>query len=103
MEKKLNSDTLNILRKINKKPNTSQRKLAKDLNLSLGKLNYLLKALRAKGLVKIQNFSKQKDKIKYIQYVITPKGISMRTRLTINFMKKKLQEYEELKKELQNK
>ena len=54
MEKKINSDTLNILRKINQSPKTSQRKLAKDLNLSLGKLNYLLKALRAKGLVKIK-------------------------------------------------
>ena len=102
MEKKINSDTLNILRKINQSPKTSQRKLAKDLNLSLGKLNYLLKALRAKGLVKIKNFSEQEDKLKYIQYVITPKGVSFRTKLTINFMKKKLREYEELKRELNN-
>ena len=98
-----NQDHFNVLRKIDKSPKSTQRELAGELGFSLGKLNYLLKALRAKGLVKIQNFSKQKDKIKYIQYVITPKGISMRTRLTINFMKKKLQEYEELKKELQNK
>ena len=102
MEKKINSDTLNILRKINQSPKTSQRKLAKDLNLSLGKLNYLLKALRAKGLVKIKNFSEQEDKLKYIQYVITPKGVTFRTKLTINFMKKKLREYEELKRELNN-
>ena len=48
-----------------------------------------------------RNFQKRKDKIKYIQYVITPEGISERTRLTINFMKRKMQEYDDLKKELE--
>ena len=91
-----------VLRKIQKKPIASQRKLAKDLGFSLGKLNYCLKELQKKGLVKIKNFQSQTNKINYLKYVITPKGIAERTKLTINFMKKKMQEYDELKKELEN-
>ena len=94
-----NQDHLNLLRKIKNKPNSSQRELASDLDFSLGKLNYCLKALKAKGLIKIKNFSKNPKKINYI-YLITPKGISEKTRLTINFMKRKMKEYDELKKEL---
>lgn len=83
-------DQFEILSKIQKKPTSSQRELAKDLSFILSKLNYCLKALKKKGFVKIQNFNKKKDKLKYFQqYVITPKGVSERTRLTINFMKKK--------------
>ena len=82
------------------KPITSQRQLAEELGFSLGKLNYCLKALQKKGLVKIKNFQKKTDKISYIQYVITPKGIMERTKLTINFMKRKMKEYDELKREL---
>ena len=89
-----------VLRKINKNPDSSQRKLAKELGFSLGKLNYCLKALQKKGLIKIENFQKQSNKITYLQYVITPKGIAERTKLTINFMKRKMREYDELKKEL---
>ena len=95
-----NQDHLNVLRKINVNPNFSQRKLAKELGFSLGKLNYSLKALKKKGLIKIKNFKKQQNKIQYIQYVITPKGIAERTKLTINFMKRKMQEYDELKREV---
>ena len=86
---KNNSDHFEILRKIKKDSERSQRELASELGFSLGKLNYCLKALQKKGLVKVQNFSKQKNKIRYFRYVITPKGISERTKLTINFMKKK--------------
>ena len=93
-------DEFNTLREISAKPESSQRNLAKQLGFSLGKLNYSLKALQKKGLVKIKNFQNKPDKINYIQYVITPKGISERTRLTINFMKRKMKEYDELKKEL---
>jgi EPS-associated MarR family transcriptional regulator len=95
-----NQDHLNLLRKINVNPNFSQRKLAKELGFSLGKLNYSLKALKKKGLIKIKNFKKQQNKIQYIQYVITPKGIAERTKLTINFMKRKMKEYDELKREV---
>tara|TARA_B100001029_G_C15035961_1_gene440155 strand:+ start:684 stop:992 length:309 start_codon:yes stop_codon:yes gene_type:complete len=95
-----NSDLFNVLRKIQKKPKTSQRELAEEVGFSLGKLNYCLKALQKKGLVKLQNFQKQSNKMTYLQYIITPKGIAERTKLTINFMKRKMSEYDELKKEL---
>ena len=93
-------DHFEVLRRIQKKPQSSQRELAEQLGFSLGKLNYCLKELQKKGLVKLQNFQKQSNKISYLQYVITPKGISERTKLTINFMKRKMKEYDELKKEL---
>lgn len=100
---KQKQDHFEILRKIDKNQKTSQRKLAEDLGFSLGKLNYCLKALQKKGLVKIRNFQKNPNKISYIQYVITPKGISVRTKLTLSFMKRKMREYDELKNELENK
>ena len=96
---KYNLDQFNVLRKVKRESKTNQRKLAKELNFSLGKLNYCLKALKAKGLIKINNFKKNPSKI---IYVVTPKGISWRTRLTLNFMKKKMQEYDELKTEFEN-
>ena len=96
---KENPDHFNVLRKVGNKPRSTQRDLAKELNFSLGKLNYCLKALKGKGLIKINNFAKNPKKINYI-YVLTPKGISFRTKLTLNFMKRKMQEYEELKKEI---
>ena len=98
---KNNQDQFNVLRKVQKKPEASQRELAKDLGFSLGKLNYCIKALQKKGLIKIRNFQQQKNKFNYIQYVITPKGIAERTKLTINFMKRKMKEYDELKRELE--
>ena len=94
-----NYDHFELLRKIEKKPFSSQRELAKELGFSLGKLNYCLKALNEKGLVKIENFKKNPKKINYI-YALTPVGISVKTKLTINFMKKKMKEYEQLKSEL---
>ena len=92
-------DHFEILRKIEKLPEASQRDLAKELGFSLGKLNYCLKALQKKGLVKIHNFKKKTKKINYF-YILTPAGISEKTKLTINFMKRKMKEYDELKKEL---
>jgi len=97
MEK--NQDNLNILRKIQSKSDITQRDLANELGFSLGKLNYCLKALKIKGLIKIKNFEKNKSKMNYM-YLLTPKGISAKTKLTINFMKKKMAEYDELQKEL---
>tara|TARA_Y100000816_G_C25581299_1_gene312663 strand:- start:47 stop:358 length:312 start_codon:yes stop_codon:yes gene_type:complete len=103
MKKIKANDEFEVLRKINKNPKTSQREMAKQLGFSLGKLNYCLRALKSKGLVKINNFQKKEDKVSYIQYILTPKGISERTKLTINFMKRKMQEYDELKSELKEK
>ena len=95
-----NQDHFDILRKIQKKPNSTQRELAVELGFSLGKLNYCLKALQQKGLVKIENFKKNPNKINYI-YILTPKGIIEKTKLTVNFMKRKMEEYDLLKKELE--
>ena len=93
-------DHFEVLRRLQKKPKASQRELAEDLGFSLGKLNYCIKALQRKGYVKLQNFKKKDNKIKYLQYVITPRGIAERTKLTISFMKRKMREYDELKAEL---
>ena len=103
LKQKNTQDKFEILRKIQLNPQSSQRAMAEELGFSIGKLNYILKELKKKGLVKLKNFQNQNNKIKYLQYVITPKGISERTKLTVSFMKRKLKEYEELKKELKKK
>lgn len=94
-------DQLNILNALDKNKDTTQRKLANMLGFSLGKLNYLLKALNKKGLIKIKRFKKNKNKIGYF-YTLTPIGISKRTKMALSFMKKKMKEYEELKKNISN-
>ena len=99
---KNNQDHFEVLRKLQKKPDSTQRELAEELGFSLGKLNYCVKALKSKGLLKIKNFKKNPNKINYI-YTLTPKGISEKTKLTVNFMKRKMQEYDELKSELKQK
>ncbi len=98
----INKNTLffNILRRIANKPDSTQRDMAKSLDISLGKLNYCLKALKEKGLIKINNFKRSKSKLGYM-YLLTPRGVSQKTHLTINFMKRKLAEYDELKNELE--
>lgn len=96
----MKTEFFNLLRIIHKSPEASQRELAKKLGLSIGKLNYCLKALKDKGLVKIKSFSKSKKKTKYL-YLLTPKGILEKTKVTLNFMNIKIKEYEELKKELE--
>ncbi len=102
-----NLDKLNILRKINESKNLTQRTMAKDLGISLGKLNYCLKALKNKGYVKIRNFKNNKNRFNpksknnYF-YILTPKGLVHKTKLTINFMKTRLKEYDELQSEIEN-
>ena len=96
---KLNEEDFKILRTINKKSKFTQRELADELGFSLGKLNYCLKALKEKVLIKLKNFKNNKRKLNYI-YILTPKGISEKTKLTINFMERKMKEYDELKREL---
>lgn len=98
-----NEDQFELLRKIKKNSFQSQRELADQLGFSLGKINYCLKALQKKGLVKLENFKKSDNKLKKLRYIITPKGISERTKITLNFMRRKLKEYDELKRELEKK
>tara|TARA_B100000787_G_scaffold165824_1_gene150212 strand:+ start:136 stop:438 length:303 start_codon:yes stop_codon:yes gene_type:complete len=94
-----NQDHFNVLRKIQSNPESTQRELANQLGFSLGKLHYCITALKNKGLVKISNFQRNPNKIGYI-YVLTPQGISIKTQLTLNFMKRKMNEYDELKREM---
>jgi len=101
MPQKDKQEDLDVLRKIVNNPTSSQRELAKELNFSLAKLNYCLKSLKKKGLIKMQNFQKNPNKLNYI-YIITPKGIAEKTKLTIAFMKRKMNEYDELKKEIES-
>ena len=89
-----------VLRKVEKNPESTQRELAKELGLSLGKLNYCLKALKDKGLIKINNFKRNENKERYF-YILTPKGLVEKTKLTLNFMKRKMTEYDELKSEIE--
>ena len=98
----LNEELFQKLRKLYNNPNLSQRILAEKMGFSLGKLNYCLKALKQKGLIKLSNFKKNKNKINYV-YILTPKGMTHKTKLTIKFMKKKLKEYEDLQKEASKK
>ena len=95
----LNEELFQTLRKLYNNPNLSQRILAEKMGFSLGKINYCLKALKQKGLIKLSNFKKNKNKMNYV-YILTPKGMTHKTKLTIKFMKKKLKEYEDLQKEI---
>jgi len=96
--KDFNQQKFNLMRIISKKPEASQRELAKTMEISLGKLNYVLQELRKKGLVKINNFKKNPNKSKYLYY-LTPQGVTEKAKITLMFMKRKMEEYEELKSE----
>jgi len=102
MIKKLNdSETeLEILRNIEANPNLTQRQIAKDLGMSLGKTNYLMQALLEKGLVKVNNFRTSDNKLGYL-YLLTPEGIETKTKLTLLFLQRKAEEYNKLKKEME--
>ena len=92
-------DHFDLLRKIKERPASTQRELASELGFSLGKLNYCLKSLKKKGHIKLKNFKNNNNKINYA-YILTPKGLAIKTKLTVNFMKRKMKEYDELAKEL---
>ena len=90
-----------ILKSLEQEPNYTQRQLSKELGLSLGKVNYCLKSIIGKGFVKIDNFKNNKNKSQY-SYLLTPKGIEEKARLTVEFIKIKTQEYEQLKNEIES-
>ena len=95
------SDTEYIILKILKdNPKMTQRQIAKELGLSLGKTNYVIHALIDKGWVKLSNFKRSDNKLGYI-YLLTPEGISEKTILAQNFLKRKSEEYNRLKKEIE--
>lgn len=80
-------------------PDITQRELAERLDVSVGRLNYCLKALMSRGLVKMQNFTNSKNKFGYM-YLLTPDGMAQKTALTSRFLKRKLLEYEALRHEI---
>ena len=90
---------LDLLRKLEANPKYTQRKLSQEMGVSLGKVNYCMKKLIEKGLIKLSNFSHNQNKVSYI-YLLTPKGIEQKTRLTFTFLAIKLKEYEALKNEI---
>lgn len=90
-----------ILRLLEKNPGVSQRELARLTGVSLGKINYLVKALLEKGLIKAGNFKRNPDKL-YYMYLLTPQGLEEKARLTLSFLKRKTREYESLKQEIEN-
>jgi len=87
------------MRILHENPDLTQRELAQQLGVSVGGLNYCLKALMDKGWVKMQNFASSKNKFGYV-YVLTPRGISEKAALTSRFLKRKMEEYEYLKAEI---
>ena len=90
---------LDLLRKLEANPEYTQRELSKEMGVSLGKVNYCIKKMTKKGWVKLLNFSRSPNKIGYT-YLLTPKGIEHKARLTISFLKIKIKEYEILKEEI---
>lgn len=88
-----------ILKELETHPEISQRELAAELGISLGKVNYCLQALIEKGLIKAKNFKNSQNKAAYI-YLLTPKGIEEKASITLSFLKYKMAEYQTLKKEI---
>lgn len=97
---KLQEDTyFRVMNILQANPDLTQRELAEKLGVSVGGLNYCLKALINRGWIKMQNFSNSKNKFGYV-YILTPRGIAEKAELTSNFLKRKLEEYEALKAEI---
>jgi len=90
---------LDLLRKLELNPHCTQRELSKDMGISLGKVNYCMQKLTERGWVKLTNFSRSSNKFGYM-YLLTPKGIEQKARLTTSFLKIKLDEFEILKDEI---
>ena len=90
---------LDLLRKLESNPQSTQRELSREVGVSLGKINYCMKKLTEKGWVKLSNFSHNQNKMGYA-YLLTPSGIEEKARLTFSFLKRKIVEYEVLKKEI---
>lgn len=96
---KLNPTHFDLLRLLEQRSNISQRDIASELQISLGKTNYCLKALIDKGYLKIKIFNNSKHKASYI-YHLTPKGLQAKANLTVQFLKRKMTEYDQIKKDI---
>ncbi|ASV10847.1 MULTISPECIES: MarR family EPS-associated transcriptional regulator [Leptospira] len=89
-----------LLRILEENPEVNQREISEILGISLGKVNYCLKALMDKGWIKAKNFKNSKNKLAYA-YFLTPMGIEEKARITVRYLKVKMQEYEEIRKEIE--
>ena len=89
-----------LLKLLENNPNLTQRQMAEKMGLSLGKFNYCLKELAKKGIVKIERFTTSDNKAGYV-YLLTPRGINEKARITASFLKRKLDEYKEIKQEIE--
>lgn len=101
LNKPISEESLELMHILQENPNKSQRELAKEIGLSIGKVNYCLKALVDIGFLKVVNFNNSNQKLKYT-YILTPKGIQQKIIITKQFIKKKIQEYEKLQKFIEN-
>ena len=99
MSKKQNK--FQILKSLELDSRPTQRQLSNDLGVSLGKINYCLKSLIEKGFIKVNNFRNSNNKIQY-SYLLTPKGIEEKAKLTLDFIRIKTQEYDTLKQEIES-
>ena len=99
MSKKQNQ--FQILKSLEQDPHSTQRQLSNNLGVSLGKINYCLKSLIEKGFIKVNNFRNNNNKIQY-SYLLTPKGIKEKSKLTLDFIRIKTQEYNTLKQEIES-
>jgi EPS-associated MarR family transcriptional regulator len=89
-----------VLRLLERRPELTQRELADELGVSVGKANYVLKALIQKGLVKARNFKNSRNKAAYA-YILTPAGIEEKARVAVRFLRRKMEEYEKIHKEIE--
>ncbi len=92
-------EVIKLLREIKETPEMTQRELSTRLGISLGKVNFLIKALTEKGLIKANNFKNANNKYAYI-YLLTPHGLEEKARITYRFLKRKIKEYEQLEEEI---
>ena len=90
---------LDLLRRLESNPQYTQRELSREMGVSLGKINYCIKKLTEKGLIKLTNFSHNPNKMGYA-YLLTPSGVDEKARLTFSFLKRKIKEYEILRDEI---
>ena len=93
-------DQYYLLKELEKADKQSQRDLAARLGISLGKINFILKALMEKGLIKMENFTQSKNKAQY-RYILTPEGIKEKVRITHAFIQRKQAEYEQILQEIE--
>ncbi len=89
----------NLIKILSQETNLTQRDMAKKIGISLGKVNYCVSELAKKGFIEINRFKVSKNKIRYF-YILTPRGVEEKSRLTLSFLKRKVSEYEEIKHQI---